>query len=202
MGCICCHEEQVVPCSSFSLTCVIPAMWEEKESLKITSPVRLFRTSTFPPDHPVMTSGIPSPFMSKLWRHIGWFLDCVCVCVCVSVCVCECEYMWVCVCVSVRVHLQVTSQCPPHMHLTSFMCSAPSMYIIVNTNQKTRGGWNVLFSNLFKMTQKQKFCCRKCYCIWVQETIGQGYTCTSIPHLLYCPMQAPISMLVSTLQFW
>lgn len=57
------------------LTCTIPATCEEKLSLNITSPVFVRRTSIFPLDQPVMSSGVPSPFMSKLCVHIGWFLD-------------------------------------------------------------------------------------------------------------------------------
>jgi predicted Abi (CAAX) family protease len=57
------------------VTCTIPAMCEEKVSLKMTLPVSKDRTSTFPLDQPVISSGTPSLFKSKLCRHIGWCFD-------------------------------------------------------------------------------------------------------------------------------
>ena len=62
------HREQ--------LTWTMPATWEPKESLYTTSPVLLRRTSIFPLAQPVTSSGTPLASTSKLWRHIGWFLDC------------------------------------------------------------------------------------------------------------------------------
>ena len=48
------------------VTCTIPAMCEENVSLNMTFPVSKERTSTLPLDQPVISSGTPSLFKSKL----------------------------------------------------------------------------------------------------------------------------------------
>ena len=69
-GCVQTHSH--IP---HTLTCTMPAMCEEKVSLYMTFPVCMLRTSTFPLDQPVTSSGTPSSFMSKACITMGWLLD-------------------------------------------------------------------------------------------------------------------------------